>query len=328
MSFIACIPVLQKVLGRRRGARTGENIGKGQLSTHAGAACETATLAGPDVKETSGEVRPVCAAGNSTTSGVTEVVRASAAIGGKRSFPESEKKRNVLARHNVEQTASLTASATPRRMDSRGETSSGDESFRSLPDESESDTADTNDRPMPVIAESQQTGTLTKRVSFSSPLVKDGSTHEYSKYYEPNTVHTRNAGDYTVIAFINPLSGGQVGNSLMVQLRTAIGEEFVFDLSKVKRAELHWKPEDDLVRFAGDEMVRVLVCGGDGTMAWMLSASDRVAEETETEKLGIITMPLGTGNDLARTFGWGSSHRVSRSLNKLIHKVRLLEFSC
>ena len=36
--------------------------------------------------------------------------------------------------------------------------------------------------------------------------------------------------------------------------------------SDLKRAELQWKPEDDLVRFAGDEMVRVLVCGGDGTM--------------------------------------------------------------
>lgn len=147
------------------------------------------------------------------------------------------------------------------------------------------------------------------------------------------TVHPRNAGDYTIIAFVNSASGGGKGETLYKTLQDHLGESYVIDLKSCRPGNM---PEDTLIQYAADPMVRILACGGDGTCGWIFSSLDKVwlkvlGERSRTSRihlskykdhLPLAIMPLGTGNDLSRQFRWGGKFNESMTQKSMIQSVQ------
>ncbi|PKU37362.1 diacylglycerol kinase delta [Limosa lapponica baueri] len=63
---------------------------------------------------------------------------------------------------------------------------------------------------------------------------------------------------------------------------------------------------------------RILVCGGDGSVGWVLSEIDSLNLHKQCQ-LGVL--PLGTGNDLARVLGWGSACDDDTQLPQILEKL-------
>ncbi|XP_038712005.1 diacylglycerol kinase 7 [Tripterygium wilfordii] len=144
--------------------------------------------------------------------------------------------------------------------------------------------------------------------------------------------------DYTapegpMVVFINPRSGGRHGPVLKERLQQLMGEEQVFDLQDVKPHEfvLYGLPCLDKLANLGDhcaketrEKLRVVVAGGDGTVGWVLGCLGTLNKQGRESVPPVAIIPLGTGNDLARSFGWGGSFpfawksAVKRSLHRAI----------
>ena len=50
--------------------------------------------------------------------------------------------------------------------------------------------------------------------------------------------------------------------------------------------------------------MKILAAGGDGTVAWVLQTIHALDLQPHP---AVAVMPLGTGNDLALSFGWGNA---------------------
>ena len=100
-----------------------------------------------------------------------------------------------------------------------------------------------------------------------------------------------------LLVFVNRGSGGRQGEQVVSQLRALLSPPQVVDLGDGVAVA-----ENALQSFRSVGRFRVLVCGGDGTVSWVLSLLDAAALESTPP---VAVLPLGTGNDLARALGWG-----------------------
>ncbi|KAG4942592.1 hypothetical protein AAZX31_17G065100 [Glycine max] len=119
-----------------------------------------------------------------------------------------------------------------------------------------------------------------------------------------------------MVVFINPRSGGRHGPALKERLQQLMSEEQVFDLSDVKPHEFVRYGLSCLEMLAGlgdscaketRERIRVMVAGGDGTVGWVLGCLTELRTQGREPVPPVGIIPLGTGNDLSRSFHWGGS---------------------
>merc|ERR1712110_109847 len=91
-----------------------------------------------------------------------------------------------------------------------------------------------------------------------------------------------------------------------------LDEERVYNLSE------DGGPKRALVEHCQTENLRIIACGGDGTVGWVLSVMDSMKSSFPRGRrpaIGII--PLGTGNDLSRSLNWGGKYR-DKPLRKVL----------
>ena len=122
-------------------------------------------------------------------------------------------------------------------------------------------------------------------------------------------IDARNTSLTPLIVFINKLSGGQKGEKIYNQLVRLLNPRQVFVLQN-----------DETIKQALDiysslRNTRILICGGDGSVGWILSSLADAFTALNNPPVSIC--PMGTGNDLSRVLEWGWFYSIKRLLSTL-----------
>ncbi|CAF3757681.1 unnamed protein product [Rotaria sordida] len=127
----------------------------------------------------------------------------------------------------------------------------------------------------------------------------------------PDNIDASNSSLTPLIVFINELSGGQKGKIIYHKLLRLLNPRQVFLL------ENDTTVMQALDIYSSLRNTRILLCGGDGTVGWILSTLANRFSSLDNPPVGIC--PMGTGNDLSRVLGWGWSYNMKQLLTTLLH---------
>ncbi|XP_008218102.1 diacylglycerol kinase epsilon isoform X1 [Nasonia vitripennis] len=118
-----------------------------------------------------------------------------------------------------------------------------------------------------------------------------------------------------LIVVANKKSGNNEGAEILSSFRRILNPAQVIDLSERDPvAALEW------CRLLGDTPYKIVVAGGDGTVAWLLDAIYKLQLNPVP---AVAILPLGTGNDLSRVLGWGKEYDSNTEVSATLQAIQL-----
>ncbi|XP_065145529.1 diacylglycerol kinase zeta isoform X3 [Paramisgurnus dabryanus] len=147
-----------------------------------------------------------------------------------------------------------------------------------------------------------------KRTSFKRKSSKKGAEEARWKPFIVRPIPSQLTKP--LLVFVNPKSGGNQGAKIIQSFLWYLNPRQVFDLSQ-------GGPQEGLEMYRKVHNLRILACGGDGTVGWILSILDQLQLNPSP---AVAVLPLGTGNDLARTLNWGGGY-TDEPLSKIMSHV-------